>query len=139
MKRRRLPGDGMIVCATESDASGFKDGLRGIRLEAVTFTEGQYNNLRRIYDRRHAGALVIGGFDTGMGDISALGEAGTRRGMFRDITTDGLRLMALLSFVLQPGEDPVGFVLRLLQEGGINCGTYLVPEEEGVDSAEDDE
>lgn len=56
--------------------------------------------------------------------IRALFQAGAGRNRFRYVRRDGLRVMAALSRYLEPGEDPVRLVLRLLIEAG-----YDVPDD----------
>jgi len=55
----------------------------------------------------------------GAGDF---GVAGNLRNRLRIVREDGLRVMALLSKYLEPGEDPVKLVLLLLDEAGYDTG-----------------
>ncbi len=45
-------------------------------------------------------------------------QAGDTRNLFREVETEGMRLMAYLSHFLQEGEDPVTFVHNLCRDAG---------------------
>lgn len=47
-------------------------------------------------------------------------EAGADRNLFRHAESDGLRLVAWLAKYLEPGEDPVTFVIKMLAYEGID-------------------
>lgn len=66
--------------------------------------------------------------------VTRLYEAGSMRNLFRYMDRDARRVMAALVKHLEPGEDPVIFVLNLMREVG-----YDVVDHYGVEEDSDEE
>ena len=77
--------------------------------------------------------------DKEIAQLKDFSQAGSARDLFREIRTDGLRLMGYLSGFLQPGQDPVQLVHELCREAGYDTGSTGMSDSDTADSDGDDE
>lgn len=83
--------------------------LGGYRHEGTTFTPDQMRQLRKVY-----------GFDPQRSEnkVERLLQAGSDRNLMREVTNDGLRVMAFLASHMEPGQDPVRVIHDLCRDAG---------------------
>lgn len=93
---------GTVLSSKSSEAIAKLLGVRYV-FEGVAFTKDEFTRLKRLYE--------FSDDDSGI-----LEQAGTDRNLIRHAKCDGLRIMAFLSKFLEPGEDPVKFLARVLVE-----------------------
>ena len=82
----------------------------GASIEQVALTKGQVSSLYSMY-----------GFSP---EEHQLLEAGAFRDMSREARNDGLRLIAILSEICEPGQDPAKFLRILLNDAGYDVELY---------------
>lgn len=83
----------------------------GCHLEGVALTRDETSNLQKLYGIKPEDNMLM--------------EAGATRNMLRRTQHDGVCVMAVLAKHLEPDEDPVKLVLRLLNEAGYDCSDDL--------------
>ena len=148
MKRPTIDGNpNGSLCSTPSAATSIAL-LGGSRYEGVTVTRDERDALERLYgfdldaaadDARefewtaHATALTAhkeaeakrSRWDPPLrtptanpGGVARLAREGAIRNLFRHAEADGLRMVAVAARYLEPGEDPVKFLLSLMDRAG---------------------
>lgn len=91
---------GTLLSSKSSETIAKLLGIRYV-FESVAFTKDEFTSLKKLYE--------FSDDDSGI-----LEQAGTDRNLIRHARCDGLRVMAFLSRFLEPGEDPVKFLARVL-------------------------
>lgn len=88
---------------------------QGCHIEGVALTRDETSNLQKLYRIKPETCPKT----------RLLMEAGATRNMLRRTQHDGVCVMAVLAKHLEPDEDPVKLVLRLLNEAGYDCSDDL--------------
>lgn len=92
--------------------------LGGEHHGAVAVTRSQLDHLKRVYSVTPESAQ--------------LAEAFAVSSTFRRATDDGLRCMALIAKLLEPGQDPALFLAEILGEAGFDTQPWGESEEDGA-------
>lgn len=150
MKRPTIDGNpNGSLCSTPSAATSITL-LGGSRYEGVTVTRDERDSLERLYgfdldaaadDAREfewsAHATALAAHKEAMAKrskwdpllptptanpdgVARLAREGALRNLFRHAEADGLRMVAVAARYLEPGEDPVKFLLSLMERAGMD-------------------
>jgi len=102
----------------------------GETFEGVTFTRDQIRALEKLYKFNN----TISNYNDNLRAVKVdrFEQAGSSRNLFRYTRSDGFRVMAILAKYLEPGEDPVKFIVRLLSSQGYDIGTLIEWADENI-------